>query len=64
MGAKNLTTPGGLVELALDGRVVGEYQAAKPGGPPRYMPSVNGVGIPASSPIRTASTSARTWTWS
>ena len=33
MGAKDLTTPGGLVELALDGRVVGEYAAAKIGGP-------------------------------
>jgi hypothetical protein len=43
MGAKNLTTPGGLVELGLDGTVVGEYQAAKPGGPTRYMPSINGV---------------------
>jgi hypothetical protein len=43
MGAKDLTTPGGLVELGLDGTVVGEYAAAKPGGPPRYMPSVNGV---------------------
>jgi hypothetical protein len=43
MGAKNLTTPGGLVELGLDGSVVGEYAAAKPGGPTRYIPSVNGV---------------------
>ena len=43
MGAKNLTTPGGLVEIGLDGTVVGEYAAAKPGGPTRYMPSVNGV---------------------
>jgi len=42
MGAKNLTTPGGLVEIGLDGTVVGEYAAAKPGGPTRYMPSVNG----------------------
>src|SRR6201987_5746546 len=42
MGAKNLTTPGGLVEIGLDGAVVGEYAAAKPGGPTRYMPSVNG----------------------
>jgi hypothetical protein len=41
MGAKNLTTPGGLVEIRLDGTVVGEYAAAKPGGPPRYMESVN-----------------------
>jgi hypothetical protein len=38
MGAKNLTTPGGVVELGLDGTVVGEYAAAKPGGPTRYMP--------------------------
>jgi hypothetical protein len=43
MGAEDLTTPGGLVELALDGTVVGEYAAAKQGGPPRYMPSINGV---------------------
>jgi hypothetical protein len=43
MGAKNLTTPGGLVELGFDGTVVNEYAAAKPGGPTRYMPSVNGV---------------------
>ena len=43
MGAKDLTTPGGLVELGLDGSVVGEYAAAKAGGPTRYMPSVNGV---------------------
>jgi hypothetical protein len=43
MGAKNLTTPGGLVEIGLDGTVVGEYPAAKAGGPARYMPSVNGV---------------------
>jgi hypothetical protein len=42
MGAKNLTTPGGLVEISLNGTVVGEYAAAKPGGPTRYMPSVNG----------------------
>src|ERR1700741_3800861 len=42
MGAKNLTTPGGVVEIGLDGTVVGEYAAAKPGGPTRYMPSVNG----------------------
>jgi hypothetical protein len=43
MGAKNLTTPGGVVELGLDGNVVAEYAAARPGGPERYMPSVNGV---------------------
>ena len=43
MGAKNLTTPGGIVELGLDGSVVAEYRAAKAGGPARYMPSVNGV---------------------
>jgi hypothetical protein len=42
MGAKNLTTPGGLVEIGLDGTVVAEYAAAKTGGPVRYMPSVNG----------------------
>jgi hypothetical protein len=43
MGAKDLTTPGGLVELAPDGAVVGEYPAAKAGGPTRYMPSIHGV---------------------
>jgi len=43
MGAKDLTTPGGVVELGLDGTVVNEYAAAKAGGPTRYMPSVNGV---------------------
>ena len=43
MGAKDLTTPGGLVELDLDGAVVGEYHAARPGGPTRYRPSVKGV---------------------
>ena len=43
MGAKNLTTPGGLVELDPDGTVVGEYAAARTGGPTRYMPSINGV---------------------
>ena len=43
MGAKNLTTPGGLVELGPDGSVVGEYRAARSGGPTRYRPSVNGV---------------------
>jgi len=42
MGAKDLTTPGGLVEIGLDGTVVGEYSAAKAGGPTRYMPSANG----------------------
>ena len=30
MGAKDLTTPGGLVEIGLDGTVVGEYAAARP----------------------------------
>jgi len=43
MGAKNLTTPGGLVELGRGGSVKGEYAAAKAGGPIRYQPSVNGV---------------------
>jgi hypothetical protein len=43
MGAKNLTTPGGLVEIGLDGTVIAEYAAAKPGGPPRYIPSVNRI---------------------
>jgi hypothetical protein len=43
MGAKNLTTPGGLVEIDPEGGVVGEYAAAKPGGPKRYLPSVNPI---------------------
>jgi hypothetical protein len=43
MGAKNLTTPGGLVEIDANGDVIGEYDAAEPGGPVRYIPSVNGV---------------------
>jgi hypothetical protein len=38
-----LTTPGGLVEFTADGTVVGEYAAAKPGGPTRYVPSIKGV---------------------
>ena len=42
MGAHDLTTPGGVVELGLDGAVIAEYTAAKPGGPTRYMPSING----------------------
>ena len=42
MGAKNLTTPGGVVEIGVDGAVVGEYAAAKPGGPTHYMPNVDG----------------------
>ncbi len=43
MGAKNLTTPGGVVEIAPSGAVLGEFAAAKTGGPTRYMPSINGV---------------------
>ena len=43
MGAHDLTTPGGVVELRLDGTVIGEYAATKLGGPTRYMPSINGV---------------------
>ncbi len=43
MGAKNLTTPGGLVELASTARSSANTHAATPGGPVRYMPSVNGV---------------------
>jgi hypothetical protein len=43
MGAKDLTTPGGLVELRPDGTVAGEYPAARKGGPARYMPSIHGV---------------------
>jgi hypothetical protein len=40
MGAKDLTTPGGVVEIGVDGKVFDEYAAAKPGGPMRYIPSV------------------------
>jgi hypothetical protein len=43
MGAKDLTTPGGLVEIDANGDVLGEYDAAQPGGPVRYIPSVTGV---------------------
>ncbi|MBV9814251.1 MAG: hypothetical protein JO229_00710 [Alphaproteobacteria bacterium] len=43
MGAKDLTTPGGLVEIDANGGVIGEYDAAQTGGPVRYIPSVNGV---------------------
>ena len=43
LGAKDLTTPGGLVEIDVEGDVIGEYDAAQPGGPVRYVPSVKGV---------------------
>ena len=43
LGAKDLTTPGGLVEIDVEGNVVHEYDAAQAGGPARYMPSVKGV---------------------
>ena len=43
MGAKNLTTPGGLVEFSPSGTVMGEYDAVRAGGPTRYVPSVGGV---------------------
>lgn len=43
MGAKDLTTPGGLVEFSPNGEVVGEYDAAKAGGPTRYVPNIKGV---------------------
>jgi len=43
LGAKDLTTPGGLVEIDVEGNVVHEYDAAQAGGPTRYMPSVRGV---------------------
>ena len=62
MGAKNLTTPGGLVELRLDGSVVGEYHAARRGGPVRTCRASMVSPIPACSRIRTALTSVRTWT--
>lgn len=32
LGAKDLTTPGGLVEIDVEGNVIGEYDAAQPGG--------------------------------
>jgi hypothetical protein len=62
MGAKNLATPGGLVELDLDGSVVGEYRAARPGGRPVTARASMVSRIPACSRIPTASMSARTWT--
>lgn len=43
LGSKKLTTPGGLVEFSPNGGVVAEYNAAKPGGPTRYVPSINHV---------------------
>jgi hypothetical protein len=43
LGAKDLTTPGGLVEIDVEGNVIGEYDAAQPGGPVRYVPSIKGV---------------------
>lgn len=43
MGAKNLTTPGGLVEFSPSGTVLGEYDAVRAGGPTRYVPSIGGV---------------------
>jgi hypothetical protein len=43
LGAKDLTTPGGLVEIDVEGNVIQEYDAAQPGGPVRYVPSVKGV---------------------
>jgi len=43
LGAKDLTTPGGLVEIDVEGNVIHEYDAAQPGGPVRYVPSVKGV---------------------
>ena len=67
MGAKDLTTPGGVVEIDLDGKVVAEYDAAKPGGPERYTPSVNpnprinGETDTGCWPTHTGSMPARTW---
>lgn len=43
LGAKDLTTPGGLVEIDVEGNVLHEYDAVQPGGPVRYVPSVKGV---------------------
>jgi 56kDa selenium binding protein (SBP56) len=43
LGAKDLTTPGGLVEIDVEGNVIHEYDATEPGGPIRYVPSVKGV---------------------
>ncbi|GAA6616054.1 selenium-binding protein SBP56-related protein [Scytonema sp. NUACC26] len=43
MGAKDLTTPGGLVEFSPNGGVVAEYDAAESLGPTRYVPSIKGV---------------------
>lgn len=41
MGAKNLTTPGGVVELDVNGNVLNEFAAARSGGPIRYIPSIH-----------------------
>jgi hypothetical protein len=43
MGAKNLATPGGLVEIDVNGNVLNEFPAARAGGPIRYIPSINGT---------------------
>jgi hypothetical protein len=43
MGSHDLTTLGGLVEIDLNGNVIGQYDAARRGGPERYIPSVKGV---------------------
>ena len=42
IGAKNLTTPGGLVEIDPNGNVINEFAAALAGGPVRYRPSIHG----------------------
>jgi hypothetical protein len=43
MGAKNLTTPGGLVEFSLNGEIIGEYDATMRQGPQRYTPNIKGI---------------------
>ena len=61
MGAHDLTTPGGVVELGLGGTVIGEYAAAKFGGQTRHTGRAStGSPIPGCWPIRTGSISAKT----
>lgn len=45
MGAKDLTTPGGLIEFDPKGAeaFLAEHIGAKPGGPARYLPNADGV---------------------
>ena len=62
MGAKDLTTPGGLVELRRNGSVVQEYAAARGAARIATGRASTVSPTPACSPILTASTSGRTST--